>query len=544
MVTDNGFRHWCHRIHTVDKNRRFSPVKVVDDAHWPLFLFVLATVALLSFRQTLFLLVGTWYRSRTFSHCFLVVPMFLYLVWAHRESFGRLRRHPNYWGLPTLSILIFIWVLGNLGEIRVLQELVVVSIMVVMGWTLLGTAIIRSLASPIMFLFFAVPFGTSLIAPLQDFTSWFVIQLLTFTHVPAVLENHTISLPLGVWTVAETCSGIRFLLSSFVLGVFFSLIMYRSWSRRLVFLCACVVVPIVGNGLRAYGTILLAYSTNNRVAVGMDHVVYGGLFSTVIEVTLLAIGLQWREQGPIQPSRQGASTAPGLELDHDRSWKKTALSITLAMATMMLLAPMIASRLWDRAAMTTRWTEPPVTIKAPWTSSITGDMSWAPLWRGQYAKYSKSYEYMGKRVDVYWVLYSGRQRIDLFPPSDAIGSNQAWAVVRQDLRNVVIAGKNVEVYRDLIRSGRMSRTVWTWYWVNGEFTANRNRVRLLQAKARLLGNPAEIAVISVGSDEPWNISDEDDVLQECVVHLNFENNVTTASSAGFQSASLLIRSEK
>ena len=523
----------------MDKNRLFGPVKGVDGAHWALFVFVLTTVAFLSFRQTLFLLVGTWYRSRTFSHCFLVVPMFMYLVWAHRESLGRIRRHANYWGLPTLGILILIWILGNLSEVRVLQEFVVVSIMVEIAWTLLGTAIIRSLTPAIMFLFFAVPFGTSLIAPLQDFTSWFVIHVLTLSHVPAVLENHTISLPSGVWSVAETCSGIRFLLSSFVLGVFFSLLMYRSWSRRLVFLCACVVVPIVGNGLRAYGTILLAYSTNNRVAVGVDHVIYGGLFSTIIQVILLAIGLRWREQGSIQPSRQEASTAAAVRVNNDRSWKKTALPLTVAMATMMLVAPMIANRLWDRAAMTTRWTEPPITIMAPWQSSITGDMSWAPLWRGQYAKYSKSYEYMGKRVDVYWVLYSGRQRTDLSLPSDAIASTQAWAVVRQELRNVVIAGKNVEVYRNLIRSGRMSRTVWTWYWVNGEFTANRNRVRLLQAKARLVGDPAEIAVISVGSDGPLNVSDEDEALQECVVHLNFENNVTTVSSTGFQSASLI-----
>jgi exosortase A len=465
--------------------------------------------------------------------------MFVYLVWARRESLGRLRLQSNYWGLPTLGTLIFIWIVGNLSEVRVFQEFLVVLIIVVIAWTLLGTAIIRSLAAPIIFLFFAVPFGTGLIAPLQDFTSWFVIHALTFSHVPAVLENHTISLPSGVWSVAETCSGIRFLLSSFVLGVFFSLLMYRSWPRRLAFLSACVAVPIVGNGLRAYGTILLAYSTNNRVAVGVDHIIYGGLFSTVIQVTLLAIGLRWRDQGTVEDS-----AAAALQVDDDPSWRKSVLPLTVAMATMMLLAPMIANRLWDRAAMTTRWTETPVTIMTPWQSSVTGDMSWAPLWRGQYAKYSKSCEYRGKRVDVYWVLYSGRQRTDLSLPSDVIASTQAWAVVRQDLRSIVIAGKNLEVYRTLIRSGSTSRTVWTWYSVNGKFTANRNRVRLLQAKARLLGESAEVAVISVGSDGPSIASSEDEALQECVAHLNFENNVTAVSSTGFQSVGLLVPLEK
>jgi len=270
----------------------------------------------------------------------------------------------------------------------------------------------------------------------------------------------------------------------------------------------------------------------------VDHIVYGGLFSTVIQVTLLAIGLRWREQGAVQQSRREESTAAALPVDGDRSWRRTALPLTMAMATMMLLAAMIANRLWNRAAMTTRWTEPPVTITTPWQSSVAGDMSWAPLWRGQYAKYSKSYEYMGKRVDIYWVLYSGRQRTDLSLPSDAIASTQAWAVVRQDLRNVVIAGKNLEVYRTVIRSGSTSRTVWTWYSINGEFTANRNRVRLLQAKSRLLGDSAEVAVICVGSDGPSIVSGEDEALQECVVHLNFRNNITAASFTKLQSAGL------
>src|SRR5690348_12586314 len=55
---------------------------------------------LVLFRHTFLLMVETWYESRTYSHCFLIVPMFLWLVWARRDVIASLRPSPNYWGLP------------------------------------------------------------------------------------------------------------------------------------------------------------------------------------------------------------------------------------------------------------------------------------------------------------------------------------------------------------------------------------------------------------------------------------------------------------
>src|SRR5271165_1374953 len=107
------------------------------------------------FHQTLREMVETWYTSRTFSHCFLIFPLFLYLVWVRRERVQELIPEPNWWGLPLLGFLAIIWLVGHMGEARVVQEFALVAILVALLWTILGTAVARVLAFPLAFLFFA-----------------------------------------------------------------------------------------------------------------------------------------------------------------------------------------------------------------------------------------------------------------------------------------------------------------------------------------------------------------------------------------------------
>ena len=52
-------------------------------------------IALL-FLDTLTVMVGIWYRSETFAHAFLVMPISLWLVWRMRSRMARLTPRPAY----------------------------------------------------------------------------------------------------------------------------------------------------------------------------------------------------------------------------------------------------------------------------------------------------------------------------------------------------------------------------------------------------------------------------------------------------------------
>src|SRR5690606_41974034 len=66
-------------------------------------------------------------------------------------------------------------------------------------------------------------------------------------------------------------------------------------------MAAAVVVPILANGVRAWGTIYVAQSQGLEFAAGFDHIVYGWIFFAVVMVVL--IGGAWRsfDRAPEDP---------------------------------------------------------------------------------------------------------------------------------------------------------------------------------------------------------------------------------------------------
>ena len=93
---------------------------------------------LLAMHRTVLEMVHTWYHSRTYSHCFLILPLFGFLVWVRRRRLQAVFPAPNYWGMPLFAALALVWVAGNLGEVRALEEFALVAMLVALVWTLLG----------------------------------------------------------------------------------------------------------------------------------------------------------------------------------------------------------------------------------------------------------------------------------------------------------------------------------------------------------------------------------------------------------------------
>jgi exosortase A len=498
--------------------------------HWrrPAILAIISLVAVLvSFRQTLLAMGSTWYSSRTFSHGFLIFPLFLYLIWVRRERILALRPSPNYWGLPLLGVLALVWLLGNLGEIKVVQELALLAILVALVWTLLGTAVVRALRFPLAFLFFAVPFGQSLISPLQDFTAWFAVNALTLSHVPVVLENRTLSLPTGNWTVAEACSGIRYLISSVVLGLIYASIVYRSRKRQVIFVVASIAVPIVANGLRAYGIILLSYLTNNKIAAGVDHIVYGWLFFTAVQLALFGVGLKWQES-PTHADRiisAHPDDVAALPTEYVPS-TKAALVVAIAAVVLMGLTPPIAAHLWNRAPAFAGWLESEPNVSLPWQPAATYDTTWAPDLSDTDKEVSRSYKAGVRRVDLYLALYSPRHGMKLVGNYNSVANPRLWSGVADSFKDAVIDGQTVRVHQTLLDSNLASRLVWTWYWVGGEYTANPRRAKFLQTKSRLLGKPVTAAVIALAADYQMEPAEGERILRDFLSH--------TSLSAAFQ----------
>ncbi len=245
-----------------------------------------------------------------------------YIIWTRRRRLAGLVPRANYWGLAIIVLLGFGWLLGQLASVLLVQQFALVAMVQALFLTVLGWRVTAVIAFPLLYLFFAVPVGDFLIPPLQDLTAEFVVAGLRLTGVPVFLDGVLIAIPTGSFEVARACAGVRYLIATLALGVLIAGIFYRSWPRRLVFVGLSIMVPIVANGRRAYGIVMIAHLSDFRLAVAVDHVVYGWVFFGFVTLVLLLLGASFRERGapdwqavPVpaatSPATLHASSSPG-----------------------------------------------------------------------------------------------------------------------------------------------------------------------------------------------------------------------------------------
>src|SRR5690606_10682622 len=111
------------------------------------------------------------------------------------------------------------------------------------------------LVFPLGYMLFLVPFGDELVPSLQAFTATMAVALTHASGVPAAVDGMFIDTPAGLFEVAEACSGVKFLVAMVALGALVAHLCFRSPARRALFMAAAIVVPILANGVRAWGTI-------------------------------------------------------------------------------------------------------------------------------------------------------------------------------------------------------------------------------------------------------------------------------------------------
>ena len=67
------------------------------------------------------------------------------------------------------------------------------------------------------------------------------------------------------------------------------------------------MVPVLANGVRAWGTIYVAQSQGIAFAAGFDHIVYGWIFFALVMAAVLGIAWRTFDRSPDDPLVQAAA---------------------------------------------------------------------------------------------------------------------------------------------------------------------------------------------------------------------------------------------
>ena len=300
--------------------------------------------------------IHTWIDSTAYNHCFLVIPIAAYLAWDRRNLWRGLAAVP----LPVAALagipLTLAWLLAERLGIMEGRQLVAITFVELLVLAVLGWRLWWALCGPLLYLYFLVPFGAFLTPKLQDVTTILVQHGLDLLHIPAYIDGYTIEIPEGTFYIAEACAGLRFLIASIAFGCLYALLMYRSPWRRVAFIAASIVVPIIANGMRAVGIVALGHVLGSAQAAATDHVLYGWIFFSLVILLLIALGLPFRED--IERAGAPAAAPPDPPATGNGHWRAAALAGGLVVVV-AAISPALAMQL-DRVGQAAGASVPPL----------------------------------------------------------------------------------------------------------------------------------------------------------------------------------------
>ncbi|MEO1220963.1 MAG: exosortase A [Pseudomonadota bacterium] len=241
-----------------------------------------------------------WWYIDTYSHILLIPFIIGWLVALKGERLAKL--DPRGWtpGLAVVGAGLALWLIGRVTGLNLIAHAGAVGVLQGLVVAVLGPRVSMLLALPLCFGVFLVPFGDEIIGPLQFITAEIAIWLTVASGVPAFIDGIYIDTPVGLFIVAEACSGVRFLIAMVTLAVLVAFTRFNKWSHRAAFMAVSIIVPIIANGIRAWGTIYIAQSQGVEFAAGFDHVFYGWFFFAFVVVIVLGFAWRFFEREPEQ----------------------------------------------------------------------------------------------------------------------------------------------------------------------------------------------------------------------------------------------------
>ena len=289
-----------------------------------------------------------WWDSSRYNHVLLIPPILGWLVALRWAELWRLTPQAWWPGLGLAAGALLVWLAGAVTGINFASQLGAVLLLQAAVATILGPRVVAGLLFPLAYMLFLVPFGDELVPALQHVTAEMAVALTHASGVPAEIDGVFIGTPVGLFEVAEACSGVKFLIAMIALGALVAHLCFASWKRRAAFMAAAVVVPVLANGVRAWSTIYIAQWLGLEFAAGFDHIVYGWVFFGLVIAVLLAAAWPFFDRSADDPlldadALEASPLLARLAALRVGGWQALAALLVLAVAAVALGAVLTGS---------------------------------------------------------------------------------------------------------------------------------------------------------------------------------------------------------
>ncbi|MBF0359337.1 MAG: VPLPA-CTERM-specific exosortase XrtD [Magnetococcales bacterium] len=423
------------------------------------------------------LLVHTWSEWPEYEHGFLIPLVSGWLIWQRRSY---LRTDGSWLGTGVVLFGALISLVGQLAIAPAIAQYGFVILILGLAFSLIGWQAFKTVAIPLMVLFFMVPLPTflhiSLSNELLRLSSELGAAFLMAIGVPAYLEGNIIDLGIYRLQVVQACNGMRYLLPIVALSFICGFIYQGSLLVRSFITLSGIPLAILMNGFRLGVTGIMVNTWGIGMAEGFMHDFQGWVVYAVCLVCLIS---EMFVINFITGNGRTITEALQFELIKGVTLEKKPLNIpkpALAAIIPLIVLALTVNTLESNATQVYRrpFSEFPTKLEE-WTGNASA-MDKSEL------EFLKPDDYMivnfsvakGSPINLYAAYYL-EQRItkSIHSPSICLPTN-GW-IMRETSRIEipdVIQGGSLSVNRAVVQKNSETRLVYYWFQQAGRSIAN------------------------------------------------------------------------
>jgi EpsI family protein len=321
--------------------------------------------------------------------------------------------------------------------------------------------------------------------------------------IPVYREGLDFVVPSGRWSVVEACSGVRYLIASLTVGALFAYMNYRSIQRRIIFVLMALVVPVIANWLRAYMIVMLGHLSGNKLAVGVDHLLYGWVFFGIVILLMFIIGARWAEPEFV-PGLGGTTTNDATPISPPQNGARF-WGVAAGMALLVTSPHLAIGALENRDIAARHTVSEPMPLVTRWQVVDLEGIAFKPAFQNPSVEINRHYALDGRTVGLFLGYYQHQDYSRKLVSSNnvlVIGKDPHWERAGSGSHRLAWGKHALEVrtaeLRNVAQASHLNPenlVVWQFYWIGGQVTANDHLAKVYGAMNRLMGRGDGSAVI-------------------------------------------------
>lgn len=478
---------------------------------WPLTIALITPVLLLTmifYHQTVIYLGGIWSEISIgeYAHGYLVLAISIYLVIDNRKNLAKLTPCPTFTAFLFLIPAAVLWLLAVLVDVEMLQTVGLLGILFSLIWALFGHRAMKILAFPVLFIGFAIPVWFPLSPILQNITADVVFWIMRLIEVPAFRQENMISVPFGLFSVEEACSGLRYLLAALTLGSLYAYLNYKTLPGRAAVVLAAAGTALLANIIRVFIVVYLGYSTEMQHPWVDDHLMLGWYLFGGLVAVLLFVDARFYRHGPIAEGVAGDAVAEESPCANDSCQKSGIQYFIIAglCAIVLSIGPLIIFQKNNQQQLSSADIEIilPEDIE-DWSRPFVSANDWEPQYHGAISAKS-DYRVRGEDVTLFVAYYPDqKQGTEVINDLNRISNKQIWRTKYSHGRVKHLQSHDV-IEQAIENNQKEKRLLWYWYSIGGQVTVNKYEAKVLQLAGLVMGRPQAymVAVSVLVKDDP------------------------------------------